>query len=141
MEDARNGLPLAGRIEGLWFKVPPNQGVRNDYRNILHEGKALIQDPNIRLAFIHMTVPHPPGLFRDPNAHAPMPSITWATSSLLTRLCSISQRAGEQPGSGRYGLDCFVGSLCGACRVGVEPVGPKPRSARQTAVSSIRVRC
>jgi hypothetical protein len=70
-KNARNGLPLAGRFESVWYKLPPNQGVRKDYRNILREGKALIQDPNIRLAFIHMSVPHPPGLFRNPTVAGP----------------------------------------------------------------------
>jgi hypothetical protein len=55
----------------MWFKVPPNEGVRKDYRKILREGKALIQDPDIRLAFIHMSVPHPPGLVRNPTVTGP----------------------------------------------------------------------
>ena len=38
-----------------------------DYRNLLNAGEALIQDPDIRLTFIHMPVPHPPGLYRNPN--------------------------------------------------------------------------
>jgi hypothetical protein len=70
-KNALGGLPLAGRIEGLWFKVPPNEGVRKDYRKILREGKALIQDPDIRFAFIHMSVPHPPGLVRNPTVTGP----------------------------------------------------------------------
>jgi hypothetical protein len=41
--------------------------LRKDYWDLLHAGEALIQEPDIRLAFIHMPVPHPPGLYRNPN--------------------------------------------------------------------------
>jgi hypothetical protein len=67
-QNARAGLPLAARLEAQWRHEPPNQALHDDYRNILHAGEALIQDPDIRLAFIHMPIPHPPGLFRDPAA-------------------------------------------------------------------------
>jgi hypothetical protein len=67
-QNARDGLPLAGRFEALWHHEPPNQALHDDYRNLLHAGEALIQDPDIRLAFIHMPIPHPPGLFRNPAA-------------------------------------------------------------------------
>ncbi|HEY3990636.1 MAG TPA: sulfatase-like hydrolase/transferase [Acidobacteriaceae bacterium] len=66
-DNARGGLPLAARFETLWNHAPHNQALHEDYNNILHAGEALIQDPDIRLAFIHMPVPHPPGLFRNPS--------------------------------------------------------------------------
>jgi hypothetical protein len=66
-ENARDGLPLAARLEALWGHASPNQALDEDYRNILHAGDALIHDPDIRLAFIHMPVPHPPGLFPNPG--------------------------------------------------------------------------
>ena len=65
--NALDGLPLAARFEGRWNRTPQNQALHQDYRNILHAGEALIQDSDIRLAFIHMPVPHPPGLFKNPN--------------------------------------------------------------------------
>ncbi|HEY1579142.1 MAG TPA: sulfatase-like hydrolase/transferase [Terracidiphilus sp.] len=64
--NALDGLPLAARFEGIWNQTPPNQALHDDYWNILHAGEALIRDPDIRLAFIHMPVPHPPGLFKNP---------------------------------------------------------------------------
>ncbi|HEX6770804.1 MAG TPA: sulfatase-like hydrolase/transferase [Acidobacteriaceae bacterium] len=70
-ENALDGLPLAARFEGLWHQTPPNQALIDDYRNITNAGEALIRDTDIRLAFIHMPVPHPPGLFPDPATHAP----------------------------------------------------------------------
>jgi hypothetical protein len=66
-QNARDGLPLAARIELLRHKGPHNQALREDYQNILRAGQGLIQDPNIRLVFIHMPVPHPPGLWRNPS--------------------------------------------------------------------------
>jgi hypothetical protein len=66
-QNARDGLPLAARIEALWRNTPPNQPLHDDYQNILRTGEALIQDPDIQLAFIHMSVPHPPGLLRNPS--------------------------------------------------------------------------
>jgi hypothetical protein len=66
-QNARDGLPLAARIELMWHKGPHNQALREDYQNILSAGEALIDDPSIRLVFIHMPVPHPPGLMRNPS--------------------------------------------------------------------------
>jgi hypothetical protein len=66
-ENARDGLPLAARLEALWRHAPPNQALDDDYSNILHAGEDLIQDPDIRLAFIHMPIPHPPGLLPNPG--------------------------------------------------------------------------
>jgi hypothetical protein len=66
-ENARDGLPLAARLAALGHKEISSQGTRDDYRNLLLQGKDLVQDTNTRLAFIHMPVPHPPGIFRNPN--------------------------------------------------------------------------
>jgi hypothetical protein len=66
-QNARDGLPLAARVEALWHNTPANQPLHEDYQNILRAGEALIQDPNIRLVFIHMPVPHLPGLLRNPS--------------------------------------------------------------------------
>jgi hypothetical protein len=65
--NARDGLPLIPQIENAWRHTPPNQSHRVDYRNVLREAKSLISDENIRFAFIHLPVPHPPGIFADPT--------------------------------------------------------------------------
>jgi len=66
-ENARDGLPLAARLQALSGHASPNQALDEDYRNLLHAGEALIQDADIRLAFIHMPVPHPFGLAPNPG--------------------------------------------------------------------------
>jgi hypothetical protein len=66
-QNARQGLPLAARIELMRHKGPHNRALREDYQNILRAGEALIDDPSLRLVFIHMPVPHPPGLMRNPS--------------------------------------------------------------------------
>jgi hypothetical protein len=66
-ENARDGLPLAARLDALWHHTTPNRALEDDYSNILHAGEDLIDDSDIRLAFIHMPVPHPPGLLRNPG--------------------------------------------------------------------------
>jgi membrane-anchored protein YejM (alkaline phosphatase superfamily) len=70
-QNARDGLPLAARMQRLWRNAPLNQSLSNDYQNLLYQGEALIQDPDIRVAFIHMPVPHPPGLYRNPTVTGP----------------------------------------------------------------------
>jgi hypothetical protein len=64
--NARDGLPLVPQIENAWHHTPANQSHRLDYRSVLREAKSLISDENIRFAFIHLPVPHPPGIFADP---------------------------------------------------------------------------
>jgi hypothetical protein len=66
-DNARDGLPLIPQIENAWRHTPSNQSHRADYRNVLREAKSLISDENIRFAFIHLPVPHPPGIFADPG--------------------------------------------------------------------------
>ncbi|MGA9720729.1 MAG: sulfatase-like hydrolase/transferase, partial [Acidobacteriaceae bacterium] len=64
--NARDGLPLIPQIENAWGHTSSNQSHRVDYRNLLGEAKSLISDENIRFAFVHLPVPHPPGIFADP---------------------------------------------------------------------------
>jgi Sulfatase len=66
LENARDGLPLVAQIENAWQHTSSNQNHKDDYSRVLKEAKSLIEDENIRLAFIHLPVPHPPGIFADP---------------------------------------------------------------------------
>ncbi len=64
--NARDGLPLVSQIENAWHHTSSARNHRVDYRSVLREAKSLIDDENIRFAFIHLPVPHPPGIFADP---------------------------------------------------------------------------
>ena len=66
-QNALEGLPLAARVEKLLHPAGPNQAHLDDYQNVMREGQALIRDPNIRFAFIHLPIPHPPGIFERPG--------------------------------------------------------------------------
>ncbi len=66
-ENARDGLPLIPQIEDAWQHTSYNQSHRVAYESLLEQAKSLIADENIRLAFIHLPVPHPPGIFADPG--------------------------------------------------------------------------
>jgi hypothetical protein len=66
-QNALDGLPLAVRIEKLWHPGQPNQAHLDDYRSVMREAQTLIRDPNIRFALIHLPVPHPPGIFKEPG--------------------------------------------------------------------------
>jgi hypothetical protein len=35
----------------------------DDYRSLMNEAKDLIQDPHLRFVFIHLPIPHPPGIY------------------------------------------------------------------------------
>ena len=63
LQNALYGLPLAAHFATLLRHTSPNQAHREDYHNLLHQGEALIQDQCIRFVFIHLPVPHPPGIF------------------------------------------------------------------------------
>jgi hypothetical protein len=69
-ENARDILPFMAQIENARQHTSPNQSHKDDYRKILKEAKLLIEDENIRFAFIHLPVPHPPGIFADPGHQA-----------------------------------------------------------------------
>ena len=64
-------FPLRDRFDSLLHQST-NEEVRthiNDYRSLMQESKALIEDSSIRFAFIHLPVPHPPGIY-DRSRHA-----------------------------------------------------------------------
>jgi sulfatase-like protein len=66
-QNALDGLPLAARVEKLWNPAQANQAHLDDYRSVMREGQAIIRDPKIRFALIHLPIPHPPGIFKQPG--------------------------------------------------------------------------
>ena len=120
----------------------PNQSHRVDYRNVLREAKSLISDENIRFAFIHLPVPHPPGIFADPAQRIGgredyLGNLILADQALahfeprLQRLPPHPTRFSSSPQT-----------IPGACRHGVEhQAGPMRRSALQAEARLIRVPC
>lgn len=67
-ENARDGLPIVPQIENAWRNNSSTQNHLLDYRTVLTQAKSLIEDETIRFAFIHLPVPHPPGIFPDPTS-------------------------------------------------------------------------
>jgi hypothetical protein len=65
--NASDGLPFIPQIENAWQHTSSRQSHKVDYRSVLREAKSLIGDESIRFAFIHLPVPHPPGIFADPD--------------------------------------------------------------------------
>lgn len=68
LQNARNGLPLVPQIENVLQHRSPNESHKDDYRRVLLQAKSLIADQDIRFAFIHIPIPHPPGIYPDPLA-------------------------------------------------------------------------
>ncbi len=67
LENARNGLPFMTQIDDAWHHTPSSQSHKGDYQSVLKQAMLLIKDEDIRFAFIHLPVPHPPGIFPDPT--------------------------------------------------------------------------
>lgn len=67
LENARDALPFMAQIENALQHTSSNQSHREDFERLLKEAKSLAEDENIRFAFIHLPVPHPPGIFPDPS--------------------------------------------------------------------------
>jgi len=53
------------------------------YRQIMVHAQALIDDPQIQFAFIHLPVPHPPGIY-DRNTHTLRPAGTYLDNLVLS---------------------------------------------------------
>ncbi|MFL6428869.1 MAG: sulfatase-like hydrolase/transferase [Acidobacteriaceae bacterium] len=71
LQNARDALPIVPLIEKVFEHGNANQGHtsqshRIDHDRVLKQAKPLIEDENIRFAFIHLAVPHPPGIYPDP---------------------------------------------------------------------------
>lgn len=67
-QNALNALPLASQIEDALTHPNPHRAHESDYQRLLQQAKSFIQDTDIRFAFIHLPVPHPPGIYPDPLA-------------------------------------------------------------------------
>ena len=65
-ENARDGLPFVPQMENAWQHTSSNESHKDDFRRVLEQAKSLVRDESIRFAFVHLPVPHPPGIFVDP---------------------------------------------------------------------------
>ena len=65
-ENARDALPFVPQIENKLQHRSLNDDHKDDFRRVLDRAKLLVKDENIRFAFVHLPVPHPPGIFVDP---------------------------------------------------------------------------
>jgi hypothetical protein len=68
LENAIHALPLVPQVEIAFRKTNPPPTHEADYDRVLQQANLLIQDTNIRFAFVHLPVPHPPGIYPDPLA-------------------------------------------------------------------------
>ena len=67
LENARDGFPFVEQFERVLRHRRANESHKDDYQRVLKQAESLIQDESIRFAFIHLPVPHPPGIFPDTN--------------------------------------------------------------------------
>lgn len=65
-ENARDALPLVPQIENALDRTTSSLVHRSDYQRVLQQANLLVQDMNIRFVFVHLPVPHPPGIYPDP---------------------------------------------------------------------------
>jgi Sulfatase len=70
LENARDGFPFVEQFERVLRHRRANESHKDDYQRVLKQAESLIQDESIRFAFIHLPVPHPPGIFPDPTSYA-----------------------------------------------------------------------
>jgi hypothetical protein len=68
LQNARDALPLVSQVENAVEHLNRRQRHHSEYLCVLQQAKSLIQDTNIRFAFVHLPVPHPPGIYPDPLA-------------------------------------------------------------------------
>lgn len=66
LQNARDALPFVPQIENALEHTDASQSHKSDFRHVLRQAKEMIQDTNIRFAFIHLPIPHPPGIYPDP---------------------------------------------------------------------------
>lgn len=68
------GLPLVSPWSLQSNDKLESEGHYQDYKQLLDAGKTLLRDPSIDLAFLHLPIPHPPGIYKRPGTdplHAP----------------------------------------------------------------------
>jgi hypothetical protein len=66
LQNARDALPFVPQIENALEHTDASQSHKSDFRQVLQQAKGTIEDTNIRFAFIHLPVPHPPGIYPNP---------------------------------------------------------------------------
>jgi hypothetical protein len=68
LENALYGLPFGYSLLTHFNHESETQLHREDYDETLAQAESLIQDSSIRFAFIHLPVPHLPGIYRRPES-------------------------------------------------------------------------
>jgi hypothetical protein len=71
LANAWYALPLPAALESCAEARDPRSPHARDYDRLLEQGRDLIGDEAIRFAFVHLPVPHPPGIYPDPMEGRP----------------------------------------------------------------------
>lgn len=56
-------LPIRSDLESIFRRRTDNSPHRRDYVDVMKNAGELLRDQRIRFAFIHMPIPHPPGIY------------------------------------------------------------------------------
>ena len=56
-------LPFRTKLEFIFHDKTDNSAHRRDYEDVMTRSKSLLRDRRIRFVFLHMPVPHPPGIY------------------------------------------------------------------------------
>lgn len=56
-------LPLRTKFEFIVHDTTNNSSHRRDYEDVMRRAKHLLRDRRIRFVFLHMPIPHPPGIY------------------------------------------------------------------------------
>lgn len=56
-------MPLRSDVEFIFRHRMDNSSHRRDYEDVMKNAEDLLRDQRIRFAFLHMPVPHPPGMY------------------------------------------------------------------------------
>jgi hypothetical protein len=56
-------MPIRTDFEFIFRHQPDNSAHRRDYEGVMKSAESLLRDERIRFAFLHMPVPHPPGIY------------------------------------------------------------------------------
>lgn len=97
--NALYGLPLASPLTLQSNDKLQTEGQYDDYNLLLTEGESLLRDPSIDFAFIHLPIPHPPGIYRRPGT-GPLHAPSYLDNLVLANdaLASLRKVNAETPG-------------------------------------------
>ncbi len=56
-------LPIRSDLESIFRRRTDNSPHRRDYVDVMRNAGELLRDQRIRFAFLHMPIPHPPGIY------------------------------------------------------------------------------